>query len=96
MSGPLVWDHQPALKFVEFVTLGNIRDSLKFMHGLFETKTKDRLVVIKEEKWLVAIKKEDDSEIGYGSDHIKREGKLIREEMAWRIWILMWMMAPSS
>lgn len=66
----LLWDHQPALKFVEFVTLGNIRDSLNFTHGPFEIIESS----FETEDGLVAIKKEDDSEIDYASDHnIKRE-----------------------
>lgn len=85
----LLWDHQPALKFVEFVRSGNIRDSLSYIHGPFEKtnpslKIEDGLAVIKEEKGLVAIKKEDDSgmvaikkeddsEMDYASDYIKKE-----------------------
>lgn len=69
----LLWDHQPALRFVEFVTSGNIRDSLSYMHGPFEriepSFTGGGLAVIKEEQGLFDIKKEE----GQGSFDIKKE-----------------------
>lgn len=33
----LLWDHQPALRFEEFVTSGNIKGSLSYVHGPFQT-----------------------------------------------------------
>lgn len=33
----LLWDHQPALRFEEFVISGNIKGSLSYVHGPFQT-----------------------------------------------------------
>lgn len=79
----LLWDHQPALRFEEFVTSGNIKGSLSYVHGPFETtvpsfkKENDQLLGIKGEKGQVAITKEeyssDSSEAVYECQAVSKE-----------------------
>lgn len=80
----LLWDHQPALRFEEFVTSGNIKGSLSYVHGPFQTTEPSfkegggHLSGISGEKGQVAIKEEevyssDSSETVHGCQPVSKK-----------------------
>lgn len=74
----LLWDHQPALRFVEFVMSGNIRNSLSYMHGPFEriqpgfTAGAEAEAGARDDGGGLAVIKEEEDEDGMCND-VKQE-----------------------